>query len=118
MGNLLTLNHNQIAQAIALTGHEETILVQGDMGSGKSSLLPLVHDYLKEYKPSTTFYVIYIDCTTKLDSADMFMIKYSEEGKSFHHVPHEELGLHLDGPCIIMFDEIGKCSRSYHLAVR
>jgi len=118
MGNLLTLNHNQIAQAIALTGHEETILVQGDMGSGKSSLLPLVQEYLQEYKPSTTFYVIYIDCTTKLDSADMFMIKYSEEGNTFHHVPHEELGLYLDGPCIIMFDEIGKCSRSYQLAVR
>ena len=118
MGNLLTLNHNQIAQAIALTGHEETILVQGDMGSGKSSLMALVEEYLKEYEPSTTFYMIYIDCTTKLDSADMFMIKYSESGKSFHHVPHEELGLYLDGPCIIMFDEIGKCSRSYQLAVR
>ena len=118
MGDLLTLNHNQIAQAIALTGHQETILVQGDMGSGKSSLLPLVQEYLKEYEPDTNFYVIYIDCTTKLDSADMFMIKYSEDGKSFHHVPHEELGLHLDGPCIIMFDEIGKCSRSYQLAVR
>ena len=55
MGNLLTLNHNQIAQAIALTGHEETILVQGDMGSGKSALLPLVHDYLKEYKSVLPF---------------------------------------------------------------
>jgi len=118
MSDLLTLNHNQLAQAIALTGHQETILVQGDMGSGKSSLIDLVFEYLKEYEPSTTFTVIYIDCTTKLDSADMFMIKYSEDGQSFHHVPHEELGLQLDGPCIIMFDEIGKCSRSYQLAVR
>ena len=63
MGDLLTLNHNQIAQAIALTGHQETILVQGDMGSGKSSLLPLVQEYLKEYEPDTNFYVIYIDCS-------------------------------------------------------
>ena len=118
MRDFLTLNHNQLAQAIALVGHKETILVEGDMGSGKSSLLGLVAQYLKEYEPSTTFYVIYIDCTTKLDSADMFMIKYSEEGETFHHVPHEELGLYLDGPCIIMFDEIGKCSRSYQLAVR
>ena len=42
MSDLLTLNHNQLAQAIALTGHQETILVQGDMGSGKSSLIDLV----------------------------------------------------------------------------
>ena len=58
MGDLLTLNHNQIAQAIALTGHQETILVQGDMGSGKSSLLPLVQEYLMEFDPDSNFYVI------------------------------------------------------------
>ena len=46
MRDFLTLNHNQLAQAIALVGHKETILVEGDMGSGKSSLLGLVAQYL------------------------------------------------------------------------
>jgi len=118
MSDFLALNHNQLAQAIALTGHKEPILVEGDMGSGKSSLHQLVFEYLKEYDPATSYTMIYIDCTTKLDSGDSFMIKYSEDGTTFHHVPHEELGLHLDGPCIIMFDELGKCSRSYQLSVR
>ena len=106
MSDFLALNHNQLAQAIALTGHKEPILVEGDMGSGKSSLHQLVFEYLKEYDPATSYTMIYIDCTTKLDSGDSFMIKYSEDGTTFHHVPHEELGLHLDGPCIIMFEEL------------
>ena len=118
MSDFLTLNHNELAQAIALTGHLEPALVEGDMGSGKSALHQLIFDYLKDHEPTTSYTMIYIDCTTKLDSGDSFMIKYSKDGATFHHVPHEELGLYLDGPCIIMFDELGKCSRSYQLSVR
>jgi hypothetical protein len=45
------------------------------------------------------------------------MIKYGEDGKTFLTVPHEELGLHLEGPVILMFDEIGKMPRSAFNAV-
>jgi len=114
-----SLSHDQTVDAIIALGHVETVLVEGDMGSGKSTLLAMIGERLRVLKPETPYKLVYIDCTTKLDSGDSFMIKYSDDGKTFHHVPHEELGLHLDGtPCVIMFDEIGKCSRSYQLSAR
>tara|TARA_R110002020_G_scaffold24130_2_gene79683 strand:- start:508 stop:1647 length:1140 start_codon:yes stop_codon:yes gene_type:complete len=114
-----SLSHDQTVDAIIALGHIETVLVEGDMGSGKSTLLAMIGERLRVLKPETPYKLVYIDCTTKLDSGDSFMIKYSDDGKTFHHVPHEELGLHLDGtPCVIMFDEIGKCSRSYQLSAR
>lgn len=93
---------------IAETGHKRTIIVEGPMGWGKSSLLPALGKR-PEFANHTR---VYIDCTTKTDSGDFFMIKYSADGETFRTVPHEELGLHLDGPVILMFDEIGKMPRS------
>lgn len=107
------LDINATADLIAATGHNRTVIVQGEMGWGKSALLGILSK-MDKFKNHTA---IYIDCTTKTDSGDFFMIKYSEDGRTFHTVPHEELGLHLDGPVILMFDEIGKMPRSAFNAV-
>jgi len=109
--NIYALGINQAAQLINTIGHHTTVLLQGDMGTGKSSVLNIVGDQRPTHKP------VYLDCTTLVDSADMFMVKYSDDGKTFKTVPLEDLGLHLpDQPIILMLDEIGKCNRSVILA--
>jgi hypothetical protein len=106
-------SHDDLIQEIADLGHEISLIIQGPMGWGKSAMLRTL-GAMDRFKGYT---LIYIDCTTKSDSGDFFMIKYGEDGTTFLTVPHEELGLHLEGPVIIMFDEIGKMPRSAFNAV-
>ena len=109
--NIYALSINQTAQLINTIGHNTTVLVQGDMGTGKSSILKILADLRPTHQP------VYFDGTTKVDSADMFMVKYSEDGLTFKTVPLDELGLHLpEQPIILMLDELGKCNRSVMLA--
>ena len=53
------LNLDQIEAFIAATGHKRTSLVQGHMGTGKSSLLSALAKRLPTHTPC------YFDCTTK-----------------------------------------------------
>jgi type IV secretory pathway ATPase VirB11/archaellum biosynthesis ATPase len=53
------INLDQIASLIKATGHKRTTLVQGHMGTGKSSLL----NALGRDLPTHT--ACYFDCTTK-----------------------------------------------------
>jgi len=101
-------SHDDLIEDIADLGHKISLIIQGPMGWGKSAMLRSLAAMPKF--ESHTF--VYIDCTTKSDSGDFFMIKYSEDGKTFVTIPHEELGLHLEGPMVMMFDEIGKMPRS------
>ena len=108
---MYALGINQTADLIGTIGRDITVVVQGNMGTGKSSIINILADRFPNHKP------VYLDCTTLTDSADMFMVKYSEDGKTFKTVPLEDLGLHLpDQPIILMLDEIGKCNRSVILA--
>jgi len=108
---MYALGINQTADLIGTIGRDITVVVQGNMGTGKSSIINIIADLRPTHKP------VYLDCTTMVDSADMFMVKYSEDGKTFKTVPLEDLGLHLpDQPIILMLDEIGKCNRSVILA--
>jgi hypothetical protein len=109
--NMYALSFNQSASLINAIGRHTTSLLQGDMGTGKSSLINLLALMNPTHKP------VYLDCTTLVDSADLFMVKYSDDGKTFKTVPLEDLGMHLpDQPIILMLDEIGKCNRSVILA--
>jgi energy-coupling factor transporter ATP-binding protein EcfA2 len=102
---------NQAADLIEAIGATNSVLVQGNMGTGKTSLLDIITGRLPTHKP------VYLDGTTMIDSADMFMVKYSEDGKTFNTVPLEDLGLHMpDQPVILMIDELGKMNRSAQLA--
>ena len=103
----------EMANLIEVMGTAICVLVQGQMGIGKSALLGLLGKRPK-YKNHR---LIYIDCNTKADSGDLFMIKYSDDGKTFVTIPHEELGMHLDVPCIIMIDELGKAPNSVKLSL-
>ena len=56
---MYALNLDQIANLIKATGNKRTTLVQGHMGTGKSSLLKTLSAML----PTHT--ACYFDCTTK-----------------------------------------------------
>lgn len=118
--NTYALNFNQCVDLALAIGRDQSVLFQGEMGIGKSSLLPVLAQRLPTHRP------VYLDGTTMVDSADMFMVDVSERvvdgtgtgtgTKVFTHIPHEMLGFGGDKPVILFIDEIGKMSRSAQLA--
>lgn len=140
-----TLSLRQAANLITTIGRKRTVLLQGPMGSGKSSVLSNILEQLNRTRttdtdtdtdadtdiPPTKYTAVYLDCNTKVDSGDLFMVQYGSEEyvdeadggrktrqtKTFLTVPHEELGLHLTTPIVLMIDELGKAHRSVKLAM-
>ena len=103
---LYAVNLDQIAESIIANGHNRTVLVQGHMGSGKSSLLNMLAAELPKHVPC------YFDCTTK-DLGDITIpdIMRVEDGSGFvRYLTNEELGVHNDKPVILMIDEYGKAN--------
>lgn len=99
---------DEVVDSIAATGHVLTTLVQGHMGSGKSSILKILAKRFPDHVPC------YFDCTTK-DLGDLMLPKILSEDSSdsfVRFVPNEELGLHHNKPIILMIDEFGKANPS------
>ena len=100
------LTLNQTVHLIKTIGNKHTALVKGHMGIGKSTMLKILGAMLPTHKQ------VYFDCTTK-DLMDLGVPKVvtHENGNEYVTFPtNEELGLHLDGPIILMFDEWGKAT--------
>jgi hypothetical protein len=102
---LYALSIDQVVNAILVGGSKRTVLVQGHMGTGKSSILKILAKKLPDHAPC------YFDCTTK-DLGDISLpnLKTLDAGDFVSFVPNEELGLHLGRPVIIMIDELGKAN--------
>jgi energy-coupling factor transporter ATP-binding protein EcfA2 len=102
---LFALNLDQVAAAILVGGKQRTVLVQGHMGTGKSSLLKILAKQLPKHT------ACYFDCTTK-DLGDITIpsLQTMNEQGYVQYVTNEELGLHLDKPIILMVDEYGKAN--------
>ena len=114
---MYALGLDQIQKAITAGGHKRTVLVQGDIGTGKSSLLTM----LKEEHP--TYIPCYFDCTTK-DLGDITvpcLIKGTPEDTERNgyvtYLTNEELGVHNNKPIILMIDEYGKANPSVRNAL-
>jgi hypothetical protein len=106
--NMYAINLDQITNLIKATGHLRTTLVQGHMGTGKSSLLRTLSKELPNHTPC------YFDCTTK-DLGDITLPRIAEAGADAAYVSYatnEELGAHHGGPIILMIDELGKSNPS------
>ena len=103
---------NQCAALIWAVGHKRTVLVQGDIGSGKSSILKIIA------KEAPTHTPVYFDCTTK-DLGDITIPKMNVlEGEDYvTYAVNEELGMHLKKPIILMIDEYGKANPSVKTAL-
>jgi len=98
---------DEVVESI-LANPEGTVLVQGHMGTGKSSILKLLAQKLPDHVPC------YFDCTTK-DLGDLMLPKIlTEDGSDnfVRFVPNEEMGIHHDKPVILMIDEFGKANPS------
>ncbi len=105
---LFAMNLDECVESIMATGNKITTLVQGHMGTGKSSILKVLKDKLPTHVPC------YFDCTTK-DLGDLMLPKILSDDESDEYVrfiPNEELGLHHDKPIILMIDEFGKANPS------
>jgi len=102
-----SLKLNQVADLISAVGQDTTVLAQGEMGIGKSSILKILQERHPDY------FVCYGDMTTK-DVGDFLIPKIrtidGTEVTSF--IPNEEFGFHLNKPIILMLDEIGKASKA------
>ena len=104
--DMYALNIDQVATAIRTGGNKRTVLVQGHMGTGKSSLLKMLADDLPTHTPC------YFDCTTK-DLGDITIpnIAKMDDGTGYvSYLTNEELGAHLDEPIILDIDEYGKAN--------
>ena len=103
---MYALGLDQVEALIRKSGALRTILVQGDMGTGKSSLLTVLAKALPDHTPC------YFDCTTK-DLGDITIPNISklDDGTGYvTYLTNEELGAHNNTPVIIMIDEFGKAN--------
>ena len=103
---LFAMTLDESVEAILATGSRVTTLVQGHMGCGKSSMLKMLGKALPTHR------TVYFDGTTK-DLGDMMfpIVVRDDDAAACDYVrfaPNEETGLHVDGPVVIMIDEIGK----------
>ena len=102
MSNYKYITLADATDLVASIGSKVTTLITGPMGCGKSSILNTLATRFPTHKP------IYLEAQT-LDLGDIQMPKFNGDVVSF--VPNEVLGLHLNQPVILMFDEIGKASK-------
>lgn len=103
--NMYALDLDQTANLIKAVGHKRTVLVQGHMGTGKSTLLKMLKDMLPDHTPC------YFDCTTK-DLGDLTLPRIAgvEDKGYVTYATNEELGAHHGGPIVVMLDEFGKAN--------
>lgn len=99
------LSINETADLIAAVGHKRTVLVEGHMGTGKTSLLKMLAKRFPDHIPC------YFDSTTK-DLGDLFVPNLKDLGEQDYvtFAPNEEFGVHLDKPVILNIDEFGKAN--------
>jgi MoxR-like ATPase len=113
MRNELSLN--QTLDLISATGNRRTVLVQGHMGTGKSSLLSALSERFPAHR------ACYFDCTTK-DLGDITLPRIADGtaaagGAYVQYATNEELGAHHREPIILMIDEFGKSNPGVKLAL-
>ena len=104
---------DELVNAIKRGGNERTVLVQGHMGTGKTSILDILAKELPTHIPC------YFDCTTK-DLGDITIpnISKMDDGTGYvSYLVNEELGVHHNKPIILMIDEYGKSNPAVKLAL-
>lgn len=94
---------SNMARHLLAYGTENTIVVQGGPGTGKSSLIQQItaaHPH---------FAVGYVDCAN-LSLGDLAMPVVDSVKMVTKMAPNEVFRADPDKPCVIMLDEIGKCA--------
>lgn len=98
-----TITLSEVTKLIAAIGHHTTVLVQGEMGIGKTEILKELSRMFPDY------FACYADMTTK-DVGDLLMpkIRPLNDVDTCSFVPNEEFGFHVPRKKLIMLDELGK----------
>lgn len=102
-----SINLQECADLIHAVGDTTTVLAQGEMGIGKSSMLKMLKDKLPNH------FFCYGDMTTK-DVGDFLVpkIRTLDGVEVCSFIPNEEFGFHFDKPIVLMLDEIGKAPKA------
>ena len=102
-----SINMQETIKLISAVGERLTVLVQGEMGIGKSSILKALAKSHPNHIPC------YIDITTK-DVGDFLVpqIRTIDGTPVCSFIPNEEFGFHLGKPLIVMLDEVGKAGKA------
>jgi MoxR-like ATPase len=110
MSNALykSISLKETADLIMAVGDSVTVLAQGEMGIGKSSILKTI-----KQKFGDKYHYCYVDMTTK-DVGDFLVpkIRTVDGVEVCSFIPNEEFGFHLNRPVIMMLDEVGKSSKA------
>lgn len=101
----------EFAEVVATVGHQVTIIGQGEMGIGKSTVLKMLAPRFPDHN------LAYIDACL-LDLGD-FALPYTEEiltgvnkMKVTKFAPNARFKMHEGKPVIVMLDEIGKAMKA------
>jgi hypothetical protein len=110
--DMYKLDLEQTTDLIKAIGDKRTVLVEGDIGTGKSSILKALAEQLPDYVPC------YFDATTK-DTGDISIPKFKDlDGNDFvSYAPNEEFGIQFGKRVILMIDEYGKANRGVKTAL-
>lgn len=102
-----SISMQETIKLISAVGERMTVLVQGEMGCGKSSILKELALLYPDHIPC------YVDLTTK-DVGDFLIpqIRTLNGTPVCSFIPNEEFGFHLGKPLLLMLDEIGKASKA------
>ena len=97
----------QAVTLISIIGHKRTVVMEGDMGEGKSSALAAMGEKHPDH------ILCYFDCTTKIPGdITIPKIQHMDDGTGYvKYLTNEELGVHLGVKLILMIDEVGKAER-------
>lgn len=97
----MQLSINQIFKLISTNGVDKTYIIEGPMGSGKSSIVKLFD--------ASVYDVVTVDCT-QWDVGDVQIPSVDRERKVVEFLPNVLL-MGNGKPMVILLDEIGKASR-------
>lgn len=103
----MKMNLSATVNAIATVGMHNTIILRGEPGVGKSSILKELAKKFPEYHAG------YIDCAN-LDLGDVAMPVVDKAQMVTNYAPNARFGVGtgMDRPVLIMLDELGKASRA------
>ena len=98
----LKLSINQIFKLISTNGADKTYIIEGGIGTGKSSIVKLFN--------TTQYNVVTVDCT-QWDIGDVQIPSVDREKQVVEYLPNVLLVGDRSKPMVILLDEIGKASR-------
>lgn len=98
----MQLSINQVFKLISVNGMDKTYIVEGGIGSGKSSIVKLFD--------ASVYDVVTVDCT-QWDVGDVQIPSVDKERKVVEFLPNVMLVGDHTRPMVILLDEIGKASR-------